>query len=117
MLPAFSQPYESACPLSNLEISSSDNGAGNSITALSSLTGPISSGSDNIVKLSDTSLHQAYSFFIKITLTGGSNAYFGPFTLNVGCFSGSVNFSNAGNFVANLNVLYDESPIDVYTFD
>jgi len=56
---------------------------------------------DWIVKPVDTSLHQAYSFYVKVTASGGSYDYFGPFVLNVGCFLNSVSFTDSPSFLVN----------------
>jgi hypothetical protein len=66
---------------------------------MSSLTGPVDSGSEKLVKPADNSLHQGYTFFIKATALGGSNKFFGPYTLNVGCFSGSLTITDSESFV------------------
>jgi len=56
-------------------------------------------------------------FYTKITALGGSNAYFGSWTVNVGCFPGSVTFTDAGNFVTNVNLYVGDSVSNIYTFN
>jgi hypothetical protein len=53
-----------------------------------------------VVKPTDTSLHQAYTFWIKATDTGGAFSSFGPYTVNVGCFPGVVTFADSASFVS-----------------
>ena len=58
------------------------------------LNDPVVSGADSIIAPSDTSLHQQYIFYLRATLLGGYEQYFGSYTLNVGCISGQVTFTN-----------------------
>jgi len=102
--------------VNQLLISSSDNGVGGAISPMSSILGPVDSGADKIVKPSDFNLHQEYKFYIKATAIGGANKYFGPYILNVGCFSGSVTFTDSSNFVSSVNLNFGAPTANVYTF-
>jgi hypothetical protein len=75
------------------------------------------SGTTYIVRPSDQTAHLQYIFYTKILATGGSNAYFGTYTLNVGCFVGSVTYTDAGNFITNVPVWVGESITNIYTFN
>jgi len=82
----------------------------------SGLEAPEVVGDDRIVKPSDNSLHQAYIFYIKVNAWGGSSAFFGPYTLNVGCFNGVVLFNNDLNFITSLPLKVGDPALGVYTF-
>jgi hypothetical protein len=41
---------------------------------------------------------------VKVTALGGSNDYFGPYTLDVGCTPTSVTYADNGAFVTNVDV-------------
>jgi len=69
-----------------------------------------------IVKPTDTSLHQAYTFYTKISAAGGSYAWFGPFTLNVGCFAASVTLTASSFFDPTLNKAVGFPVANAYTF-
>ena len=69
-----------------------------------------------MVKPLDNSLHQAYTFYVKVTALGGSSAFFGPFVLNVGCFVGSVTFADNSFLVTIVNKFVGDSLTNAYTF-
>ena len=73
-------------------------------------------GSDFVVKPYDTSLHKAYSFFTLASATGGASKYFGPFVLNVGCFTGVVTYSDNSGLVTELDVAVGSDRLNVYVF-
>ena len=54
----------------------------------------------------NTALHQAYVFYVKVTVDGGYSQYMGPYTLNVGCFAAVATYADAGSLVTSyaLNV-------------
>ena len=94
ILPSYTSSH-SACPVSTIQISTT-NGV---LISPSDLNNPVLVSTSQIVKPIDTSLHQAYQvFFTLVTTSGGSVGWFGSYTLNVGCFSGSVTFSDGGSF-------------------
>ena len=65
----------------------------------------------------DTSLHQQYTFYIKASDTvGGANGYFGIYEMNIGCFAGSVTFSDNGSLVVSVSKFVGDSLGSVYTF-
>jgi len=67
------------------------------------LTAVIASGSGTstvyTIKPTNTALHQAYVFYMKVSALGGSYAWFGPYTLNIGCFAASVTYTNGVSLV------------------
>ena len=67
------------------------------------LTAVIASGSGTstvyTIKPANTALHQAYVFYMKVSALGGSYAWFGPYTLNIGCFAASVTYTNGVSLV------------------
>jgi hypothetical protein len=78
---------------------------------------PTGAAASKIVVASNTALHQAYVFYIKASDTvGSSNGYFGPYTMNVGCFSGSVTFTDSGSFITNVALHVGDLFTNVYTF-
>jgi len=66
------------------------------------LNAPQDIDADKIVTPVDSSLHQAYSFYLKVTADGGSVVFFGPYVVNVGCFEGIVTYSDSSSFVSSL---------------
>jgi hypothetical protein len=82
---------------------------------MSSLSGPVDSGSDKLVKPADNSLHQGYTFYIKATALGGTNKYFGPYTVNVGCFSGSFTITNSASFVTEVSKELHSATANAFT--
>jgi hypothetical protein len=54
---------------------------------------------------------------LKVTETlGGATKYFGSYTVNVGCFAGTVTFSNHGSLVTSVAKWVGDSTSGVYTF-
>ncbi len=72
---------------------------------------------DYLIKPQDDSLHQEYTFYMRVTAYGGSQSFFGPYTLRVGCFGGVVTYSDSPSFsntAPTKNV--GDSTSSVYTF-
>jgi len=69
-----------------------------------------------LAKPSDNTLHQSYSFFIKVSAYGGSTQFFGPAILNVGCFDGIVWYTDSENLVESVDLLVGDALEDVYVF-
>ena len=85
-LPTFQSSQNVGCPPSQWEVSTSDS----EVVANAGLNTPQDIDTDKKVTPVDSSLHQAYSFYLKVTADGGSVAFFGPYVVNVGCFEGAV---------------------------
>ncbi len=78
---------------------------------------PTGSVGSKVVKPSDTSLHQAYTFYIRASnVLGLSEGYFGPYIMNIGCFTGAVTYSDSGSLVTSVSVTVGDSTTGVYTF-
>jgi len=77
---------------------------------------PIYKNGQWILYPSNKSRDRTYRFYVKVTAEGGSHAFFGAFTLHVGCTSQSTNFTDSINFITNQPVEVGSSPEDVYTF-
>ena len=75
------------------------------------------SGTTYIVRPSDQTAHLQYIFYTKILATGGSNAYFGSYILNVGCYVGSVEYTDADDLITSILVLVGDPAEDIYTFN
>jgi hypothetical protein len=86
--------YESACPVNTWQISATNGGS----LGVAGLNNPVNGGGYKQVKPSNSNTHFKYTFYTKITADGGSTAWFGPYTLDVGCTATSVTFSNSGSF-------------------
>jgi hypothetical protein len=114
-LKAFTHAHSDACPINNWELSTSNS----AVSAPSGLSISTASGSGSssvkIIKPSDTSLHQAYTFYVKVSADGGSSAWFGPYTLNVGCFSGSFSIANSASFINQVNKNLNSATTNAYT--
>ena len=82
------------------------------------LNQPVDDGLGNkIVKPTDNTLHQSYLFFIKATATnGGSNGFFGPYTLHVGCTAATVSFSDSGSNVIAQRHYVSNNLVDKFRF-
>ena len=57
----------------------------------------------------DPSLHHIYIFYVRITLNGGYQEYFGPYNMTVGCFDNP-------NFISTVNLYVGDSNSDIYSF-
>jgi hypothetical protein len=84
------------------------------VSALSGITVADVSGTYK-VKPTNNALHQAYSFYIKVSAAGGSSAFFGPYQVKVGCFSDSVTFADNAAFVTSVSKNVAESTASAYT--
>jgi len=72
-------------------------------------------GSDRIVRPADNALHTSYTFYVKVmSSNGGSNKYFGPYTLHVGCTTNSVAFSNNPSLITAQRRYVGESVTNAY---
>jgi hypothetical protein len=99
--------------VNNWQISSS----ASSVVATSGLT-LVTSGSTRTVKPTNSATHNKYSFYVKVTASGNSFYFFGPYYLDVGCTSTSVTFTDAANFATNgVAKLVGDSTASVYTLN
>ena len=84
------------------------------------LTAVVLSGSGtstvNIIKPANTALHQAYIFYMKVSALGGSYAWFGPYTLNIGCFAASVTYTDNAAIVTAVTKNVGFPVTSAYTF-
>jgi hypothetical protein len=97
------------------EISSSKT----SIVTPPDLAAPVEVDSNWVVKPIDNSLHQSYSFYVKLTTLGGFEKYFptsGAYTLNVGCLSTSMTSTPSVSFTNSANVFVGDALTNFYTF-
>jgi hypothetical protein len=69
-----------------------------------------------LVKPTDTALHQAYTFYTKVTAAGGSSEFFGPYVLNVGCNSAFITYADNSGFVTSVSKSVGASTSSAYTF-
>jgi hypothetical protein len=81
----------------------------------SGLNQPQDISGEKTVTPSDSSLHLAYEFYLKVSTDGDSSAFFGPYTLNVGCFEGVVTYSDNSEFVSSVALSVGDDPANVYT--
>ena len=72
--------------------------------------------SNQVVTPTDENVHQAYVFYVKVTADGGSSAFFGPYTLNVGCANSYVIYQDNAAFVTSVSKLVGDDKTAVYTF-
>jgi hypothetical protein len=114
VLPTYTSSQQTGCPTNLIEVTTSNS----AVAAHSGLDDPVQVSSTFVVKPADTSIHQAYTFYTKVTASGGSTAFFGPYILNVGCFAGHTTFSNSGSFsTSGVSKLVGDSVASVYTLE
>jgi len=64
----------------------------------------------------DDTAHREYIFYVEVNAHGGSTDLMGPYTLKIGCFSGSVTFSNNPSFdTVQKDMWVGDSTLSVYT--
>lgn len=68
-----------------------------------------------MVKAKLSSIHQKYTFWVKVSSDGGSAGFLGPYYLDVGCTPTSVTFTNNPAFVTNVNKLVADPVTQAYT--
>ena len=113
VLPAYTSSQQTGCPVDTFQISSSNT----NVIPPAGLNNPVVIGPDRVVTPSDSSQHLSYTFYVKTSVSnGGSAAYFGPYTLHVGCHAATVTYSNSGSFVTTKNINVGDSSTGVYTF-
>jgi hypothetical protein len=72
---------------------------------------------NKVVTPKNNALHQQYTFYVKVTNDGGSYQFMGPYTLNIGCFSGmGVTFTHNSNMVLTLQKSVLAPTAAAYTF-
>jgi hypothetical protein len=91
-------------------------GSSSAVTTPSGVEQVVLFNGNYIVKPSDTSLHQAYTFHVKVTALGGSTEFFGPFVMNVGCFAGAVSYTDSTSLVTSVSKSVGDSLTAAYTF-
>jgi hypothetical protein len=69
-----------------------------------------------IIKPSDNTLHQAYTFYTKVTARGGSTEFFGPYVLNVGCNIAFITYADNSGFVTSVSKNVGDATASAYTF-
>jgi hypothetical protein len=104
---------QTGCPTSGYELSTS----GSSVSTPTNLNSIQTIGGNEVVTATDEDLHQAYVFFVKVTANGGSTAFFGPYTLNVGCSNDYVTYADNAAFVTSVSKLVGDDKASVYTFE
>ena len=57
-----------------------------------------------------------YRFFVKVTASGGSVSFLGPYDLYVGCLPNSANFADSSNFISIVPYFAGGDGKFVYTF-
>jgi hypothetical protein len=67
------------------------------------------------VKPVNTALHQSIVFYVKVTADGGSTAFFGPYTLTVGCTTTSVVYTDSPSFVTDAPHFVEGTTVAAYT--
>ena len=72
---------------------------------------------NKVITPSDNALHQAYTFYMKVTAHGGSTAFFGSYVVHVGCTAVSVTFTDNPSFITNVPLWVGDSVTNVYTFN
>jgi hypothetical protein len=112
ILPSYQSSLNTECPVTTIQISSSNS----AVSAPAGLNNPVVEGSNLVVKPTDTSLHQGYTFYTKVTVSGGSNKFFGPYEVKVGCYAGSVTYSDAGDLVTSPTKYVGQALTSAYTF-
>ncbi len=113
MLPTYTTSQQQSCPTNQIQVSTSNT----AVASHSGLNEPVLEGVDKSVKPADTSLHQPYTFYTKVSAQGGSTAFFGPYTLNIGCFTGVVTFADHSSLVTTVDKWVGDSTSTVYTFN
>ena len=85
---------------------------------------PVDNGAGNlIVRATDQSLHRGYIFYIRITIDrvnleyGDTIAFLGPYDLRVGCWSGTVEFTDSPQFIPTRDLWVGDSLFSVYVFE
>jgi len=112
LLPTYTSSQQDGCPVNSWEISTVNTG----ITPPWGLNDPVDDGTGiMIIRPIDITAHYKYDFHVKVTAYGGSTAWFGPFSLDVGCTTTSVTFTDNPAFVTDVPVYVGDSPLDVYT--
>lgn len=91
-LPAYTSAQQTGCPVNSRLIDNNNGGGASPPSGLPSGEIPAVSGT-YIVKPTNNGAHQAYTFYVRVGALGGKVTHFGPYVLNVGCFSGSYTFS------------------------
>jgi len=86
------------------------------VTTPAGLNNPVLVGADRIVKPTNTATHLKFVFYVKVSALGGSNAFFGPYTLDVGCTPTSVVYADNAGLTTNVNVIVGASVANIYTF-
>lgn len=106
--------FETPCPVNNWEVSSSYV----SLVAASGLpSAPTLSGGNRIVYPSNPNLHLKYVFYLKVTASGGSYMFWGPYTLDIGCTSTSFTYADATGLTNTGVAKWVGDPVaSVYTF-
>lgn len=87
-----------------------------SVAPASGVNSPVVENGNRLVKPTNNALHASYSFFMKITANGGSNAFFGPYVMKVGCTTSSVQTSDSPSFIIDQPVYVGDSPTNVFRY-
>lgn len=115
-LPTYSSSAP-ACYQTLIEISDT----ANTVNTPNNLNAPVLDSSVWKVKPTDNTNHARYTIYTKVTVLGGSYAYFGPYYLDVGCIStggGAMTYSNNAAFssASSVNVYVGASGTGFWTF-
>lgn len=109
-LPSFVTTKNVGCPAWTWEVSASNTGSGGVTTGHGLNPTALNIGGNKVFAPANTALHQAYSnLYFRIAARNdnsgiGSYTWFGPYTLNVGCFTGQVLYTDSGSFVTNVAI-------------
>jgi hypothetical protein len=105
---------EVGCVVDKWELSTSNT----EVITPSNLATPVYVNPYTVVKPLNQALHQTYVFYVKATVTdGGSNGFFGPYTLHVGCLPETVSYSDSFIFLTSAKVAVGASLTRAYQFN
>ncbi len=111
-MPVYSSSEQTGCPTNSITIT----GSGTSVTTPTGVEQAALISGNYLVKPSDNTLHQAYSFYVKVGAQGGSSHFFGPYVLNVGCNNAFVTYADNAAFVSSVSKNVGDATSSVYTF-
>ena len=87
------------CPVNQWQVTNAISGT---VSRPSNLNEQVLENGVRKVKPTDNTQHLKYTFYTRIEATdGGSNAFFGPYYVDVGCTATSTTFADNGAFLAN----------------
>jgi len=89
VLPTYTSSQNNGCPIDTWQVTLENT----SVISVTGLNPPSIIAANRVIEPTDRTQHASFTFYVKASASnGGSSAFFGPYTLHIGCTQTLINF-------------------------